>query len=256
MLIRAHQAIVSAHARLPVCTHSQLRHLTARSARRCLVSWSVSDHRRPRSVHTKTRPDPISIPSPERPEDMPPARPCLRLLCPHLVLLLSLMLLAGLAGCGPASSDNAPGVESRASVSGPPLSKQGPAPGNNPLTPVTPAANPVSLASANGTGAVSGMGTLPGGDSPHAVPVLSSEPADTVDALVVPEWMAKKLDSPDVRVRLLALETWAQSAPPGAVDPLILAYEKDKDERVRARAMELIEEDANREAEAEELGGE
>ena len=54
-----------------------------------------------------------------------PSRPCLRLLCPHLVLLLSLLLLAGLAGCGPASSDNAPGVESRASVSKPPLSADG-----------------------------------------------------------------------------------------------------------------------------------
>ena len=54
-----------------------------------------------------------------------PSRPCLRLLCPHLVLLLSLLLLAGLAGCGPASSDNAPGVKSRASVSKPPLSADG-----------------------------------------------------------------------------------------------------------------------------------
>ena len=62
--------------------------------------------------------------------------------------------------------------------------------------------------------------------------------------------MAKELNSPDVGVRLRALETWVQSAPPGAVDPLILAY-KDKDERVRARAMELIEEDWAREPEAE-----
>jgi hypothetical protein len=62
--------------------------------------------------------------------------------------------------------------------------------------------------------------------------------------------MAKELDSPDVGTRLRALETWAQSAPPGAVDPLILAYE-DKDERVRARAMELIEQDWARAADAE-----
>jgi hypothetical protein len=54
--------------------------------------------------------------------------------------------------------------------------------------------------------------------------------------------MAKELDSPDVATRIRALETWAQSAPPGAVDSLIMAYE-DKDERVRARAMELIEQD-------------
>ena len=181
---------------------------------------------------------------------MHPSRPCLRLLCPHLVLFLSLMLLAGLAGCGPASSDNAPSLESRASVSGPPLSKQGPSQGNNPLTPVTQAASPVPLASVNETGAVAGNGKAPVGDSPQAIPVSSSKPADVLEPLVVPAWMAKELDSPDVGTRLRALETWAQSAPPGALDPLILAYE-DKDERVRARAMELIELDWARAADAE-----
>ena len=178
---------------------------------------------------------------------MPPSRPCLRLRCPHLVLFLSLMLIMGMVGCGPASSDNAPNLESRASVSGPLLSKQGPAPGNNPLTPVTPAASPVSLAPANGTGSASGTGTVPGGDSPQAVPVLSSEPGHPVDGLVVPEWMAQRLNSPNARVRLKALETWAQSAPPGAVDPLILAFE-DKDPRVRARAQQLLEQDWARQA--------
>jgi len=62
--------------------------------------------------------------------------------------------------------------------------------------------------------------------------------------------MAQKLNSPNVRVRLRALETWAQSAPSGAVDPLILAFE-DKDERVRARAQQLIEQNWARKAEAE-----
>ncbi len=159
----------------------------------------------------------------------------------------SCSLLVGLAGCGPASSDNAPSLESRASVSGPPLSNQGPSPRNDPFT---PAASPLPPASVNGTDATSGKGTVPGGDSPHAVPVLSSEPAHPVDGLVVPEWMAQKLNSPNVRVRLRALDTWAQSAPPGAVDPLILAFE-DKDERVRARAQQLIEQDWARKAEAE-----
>jgi len=66
--------------------------------------------------------------------------------------------------------------------------------------------------------------------------------------------MAKELDSPDVATRLHALETWAQSAPPGSVDPLILAFE-DKDERVRARAMELIEQDRAKAADAEQPEG-
>ena len=194
--------------------------------------------------------DSLSTAQPERPAAMPPSGPCLRLLCRRLGLLVSLMLLAGLAGCGPASSDNAPSLESRASVDGPSLSKQGPSPRNDAFTPVTPAASPVSLASANGMGSAAGTGTVPGGDSPHAAPALSSEPGHPVDGLVVPEWMAQKLNSPNARVRLKALETWAQSAPPGSVDPLILAFE-DKDERVRARAQQLIEQDWERKAEAE-----
>ncbi|TLY27525.1 MAG: hypothetical protein E6K66_00770 [Nitrospirae bacterium] len=159
----------------------------------------------------------------------------------------SCSLLIGLAGCGPASSDNPPSVESRVSVGGPPLPEHGPSPRNDPFT---PAASLVPLALVNGTGAVAGTGTVPRGDNLHAVSVPSSEPGHPVDGLVVPEWMAQKLNSPNVRVRLRALETWAQSAPPGAIDPLILAFE-DKDERVRARAQQLIEQDWERKAEAE-----
>jgi hypothetical protein len=176
--------------------------------------------------------DPFPIPidaPPERSEAMHPSRPCLRLLCSHQALLLSLTLLAGLAGCGPASSDNAPNLGPSASVDGSSLSKHGSSPRNDSFIPATTAASPAPLASGNETGAASGMGTVPGGDSPNAVPVLSSEPGHPVDGLVVPEWMAHKLNSPNVRVRLRALETWAQSAPPGAIDPLILAFE-DQDE--------------------------
>jgi hypothetical protein len=100
----------------------------------------------------------------------------------------------------------------------------------------------VPLASENKTDIAAGDGTNPGGDSPRVVLVTSTKQADSLEALVVPAWMAKELDSPDVATRIRALETWAQSAPPGAVDSLIMAYE-DKDERVRARAMELIEQD-------------
>ena len=140
-------------------------------------------------------------------------------------------------------------------MGGQPLSKQGPSPGNNSLTPVTPAASPVPLASGDKPGIPSGKGTVPGGDRPPAVTVPSSQSADSADALVVPAWMAKELDSPDAGVRVRALEAWVQSAPPGSIDPLILAYE-DKDERVRARAMELIEQDWARAADAEQSGGE
>ena len=181
---------------------------------------------------------PIAAP-PERPVDMRPSQSC-------LALFLSLTLLAGLAACGPASSDNASNLGSRASVGGPTLSKQGPSPRNDPFS---PAASPVPLASGNGTDSASGKGAVVGGNSPQASPVYT-KPADVLEPLVVPAWMAKELDSPDVRVRLRALETWAQSAPLGAVDPLILALE-DNDERVQRRAMELIEQDIARDSEAE-----
>jgi hypothetical protein len=229
---------------LVTLTHSQLDTSGASiisSSGRPVRLGSVSNvlARDPRADRSRSL---IAAP-PERSEDMRTSRSC-------LALLLSLMLFAGLAGCGPASSDNAPSLGPNVSVGGPSLSKQGPSPRNDSFTPFTSAASPVSLASVNGTGSASGTERVPGGDSPHAVPVLSSEPGPPVDGLVVPEWMAQKLNSPNVRVRLRALETWAQSAPPGAVDPLILAFE-DKDERVRARAQQLIEQDWERKAEAE-----
>ena len=183
---------------------------------------------------------------PERSEDMRPSRS-------GLALLLSLTLLAGLVGCGQTSSDKAPSIESRASVGGPPLSKQSPSPGNNPLTPAIPTANPAPLAFKNEIGVASGKETVPGVDSPRVVPVPSTSPAGSLEPLVVPAWMAKELDSPDVGARIRALETWVQTAPPGSIDPLILAYE-NKDERVRARAMELIEQDWARAADAEQTG--
>ena len=174
------------------------------------------------------------------------SRPWLRLLYPCLALFLSLTLLAGLSGCGPASSDNAPSLGPRASVAGPPLSEQSPSPRKDPL-PQT--ANPGLSAPITVIGATSGEETRKNG-LPE-LPVSSPKSASSGDTLVVPAWMVKELESPDIGTRLRALETWAQSASPGAVDPLILAFE-DPDERVRARAMELIEQDRVRAANAVE----
>ena len=64
-----------------------------------------------------------------------------------------------------------------------------------------------------------------------------------MDALVIPEWIAKDLASPDIDTRLRALNAWMLTAPVGSIDPLILAYGTNDDERVQARAMELIEQD-------------
>jgi hypothetical protein len=62
-----------------------------------------------------------------------------------------------------------------------------------------------------------------------------------MDLLVIPEWIVKDFASPDVETRLRALNAWVLTAPVGSIDPLILAYGTDDDERVQARAMELIE---------------
>ena len=171
-------------------------------------------------------------------------RPSLRfqlLARPRLMLPISLLLLAGLAGCGPASSDNAPTlVGPRASLGELPSTQKIPPTRTDLFASVAKSAteSPIPLASENGTGSVSEKGIAP-----------SAKPANPMDDLVVPAWIAKDLASVDVDTRLRALETWVKSAPPGAIDPLILAYE-DKDERVRARAMELIEQDWARAAEA------
>ena len=117
--------ITSAHAALSL--HSlTTRHLTARPSssssggpvRLVPASDAASQQRYPHADRSQSWLDPASTTSPERSEDMHPPRPCPYLLCPRLALLLSLMLLAGLASCGPASSDNAPVLELRANVGG------------------------------------------------------------------------------------------------------------------------------------------
>ena len=138
-----------------------------------------------------------------------------RLPTPRLAWLLSL-LLAGLSGCGPASDGDAPSYGTPASVAGPseahPVSQNSP---SIPHVPLTPVASPASA----------GQG--------------EARPAEP---LVVPAWMAKDLDSPDVHVRLRALDRWAQQGSTVPLDPLIVALDDD-DDRVRDRALALIEED-------------
>jgi hypothetical protein len=131
-----------------------------------------------------------------------------------LSALLTLALLAALSGCGPAPSDQAANLESRASA-----------------------------ASDNGTGTARGLSPFPSATVPFpgAEPVpLSAQPR--APRLVIPDWIANDLASPDAQVRLKAVEIWGQSAPSGAVDPLIQALE-DQDEQVQARALELIVQD-------------
>jgi HEAT repeat protein len=75
------------------------------------------------------------------------------------------------------------------------------------------------------------------------------------DHLVLPELIAKELDSPDVSVRLRALDRWTQQGPKASLDPLVIALD-DEDEAVRDKAQALIEQQAAVEPEREEVSGE
>ena len=182
---------------------------------------------------------------------VPSSRQTAPLLWSYLTLVLTLTLFVGLTGCGPASSDNAPDLGSRAGMSGPTRSKHTAPISAAPLTPITRASSPAPLAPRNNPDAVAGTDTVPAENSLQAAPVFSTKSAAVVEPLVVPEWMAKDLESPDIGTRLRALDKWVQTAPPGADDPLILALD-NKDERVRAKAMELIEQNWARAADAEQ----
>ena len=161
---------------------------------------------------------------------MRPSRPSMRVSL-SLAWLLTLGLLAGQTGCGPATPGDPLNVGPRASMGGPPAGMAGHEArgvgreGGSSEVIVLRASSPVPLASH---------------PAPSSAPLVA--PARSAEPLVVPAWMANDLDSPDVRVRLKALDRWGQQAPTGSVDPLILALE-DEDKRVQARALELIEQD-------------
>ena len=165
----------------------------------------------PLPVHPETHPDPVSTSSTESSEDMRSLQACPHLLAPCLMWPLSLLLLIGLSACGPASSDHAPSLEPRASLGGP--SESQPASRNSP---VTPAASPVPA------------------------PDKKDAPAPMPERLVLPQWMATALASPEVPVRLRALDTWAQQGSNAPLDPVVMAL-KDPDDGVRMKAMAMIE---------------
>ena len=140
---------------------------------------------------------------------------------PHLTWLLGLMFLAGLGACGPAPTDKPPRLEPGASLGGPSqspsVSQSAPAPRTDPVTPAASA------------------GALPSIRSPDA-----HIQAGSGETLIGPDRMSAALRSPDVRVRLWALDHWEQHAPTKSLDPLIEALD-DEDEDVQEKASAIIE---------------
>jgi len=168
-------------------------------------------------------------------------------------MLLNLMLLAGLAGCGSASSDNAQNIGPRVGVSGPTARGTGQG-GKTDATPIS---------SGNEAGSVSGRGTISGGNSIGQEDKLTKS-VDTADVETdgqnkvtipgIPESIAKGLDSPDVRDRLRALEHWEKKGPKAPLDPVFEALE-DENEAIRAKATSIIEQQWAIERERERLEG-
>jgi hypothetical protein len=183
----------------------------------------------------------------------------------YLTVLLSLMFLAVLAGCGPASPDKAQNLGSSASVGGSPLSKQDLSPRNGselassprtgPLTttasPQALTAGPKSLGSESGAGSASGKWALMAGGSNNIqgsgqlfVPADNSYHEDDKTPVRVipnvPEAIAQGLTSPDASARLQALNYWGKPENKAPLDPLYEAVE-DVDPAVRAKATEIIE---------------
>ena len=170
-----------------------------------------------------------------------------------LPLFLSLMLIMGLVGCGPASSDKASNLESGASVGGP--GAQGMGQGGKQFIPPS--------ASKDGTGSTSGRVLIPERDNlgqgsglpsrPAGTPNLESDGNDKLPVTGIPDSIAKGLDSPDARERLRALNHWGEKGIKAPLDPLFEALE-DEDDAVRAKATAIIEQQWTIEREREERG--
>jgi HEAT repeat protein len=107
---------------------------------------------------------------------------------------------------------------------------------------VTAAASPAPLAA-----------PLTSNDAP--TPEVNKEPAPLPEQLVLPQWIAQALASPNVPVRLQALDLLAQQGPEAPMDPLVVALD-DADDDVRTKAMAILEQHWAVAPEAEPEGGE
>lgn len=143
-----------------------------------------------------------------------------------LSVLLTLALLAALIGCGSAPSEEVSrsGVSDSGTGTAWELSPAGIVPLHD--------AEPVQLSSA--------ATPTPRASPEQSLPDTRDQKVGMADHLVLPEWIAKELDSPDVSVRLRALDRWAQQGPNAPLDPLVVGLD-DEDETVRAKAMAIIE---------------
>lgn len=179
---------------------------------------------------------PFTIPStapPVRAQNVPPS--------PWLSIGVSLMLLAGLAGCGSASTDNAQTLESRTGPRAPAARSTGQ--GEKAwIPPLPPDSRPGFMSGTGATAAVGG--NLSQGDKltlkPEGMPHVEPDGRETLSVPDIPESIAKGLESTDARERLQAMNHWEVPGTKVPLDPLFEAVD-DEDEVVRAKATEIIE---------------
>ncbi|MGH7207994.1 MAG: hypothetical protein ACREIL_01280 [Nitrospiraceae bacterium] len=186
---------------------------------------------------------------------MRPAPHRMPLPIPRLAWLLGLILLAGLAGCGPPSSDQAPGLDSRAAA---PNNTAAVAPETNRPAPTqTSGRGPAALPAPTKPGLLRtessrGRPPAPEARAPSTAASLDTQPrearaaAERAQQDAWAQWYAAVREHPDVSVRLQALEQWAQQ-PGEAIDPVTAAL-VDEDEQVRGRAQDLYDQQLTREA--------
>jgi len=147
-----------------------------------------------------------------------------RLSRPYLTVLLSLMLLAGLTGCGQAGSGNTPGLEARSSTSG------SAGQGGKTLIPADQGDKPLAKSA-----------VTPDNSATVEDKKIKSVEEKKSAALPVPDAIARDFESPYARIRLQALDYWATQGTKAPLDPLLEALE-DEDEEVRTKAAKIAEE--------------
>ena len=162
------RAVTSApHTGLPTCTHvSHLAPVSPSSPPSSHATVRVSRQRAPGEA--------------------------MRLLLVHIALLGALTWSTGLSGCGPPTPGASSNTQSSSAAVG--------GPSNAPI-PATAGSSPTQIAATRPSESPSRPSL-----QPEPRPDTSEEPAPLPEQLVLPEWIATALKSPDVRVRLRALD--------------------------------------------------
>jgi len=134
------------------------------------------------------------------------------------------------------------GDASRAGIATHEPARQTPTPTSPLGAPAPPGATAAERRSPDAQRATSSAPAASQADPP---PSNAQTPADQAQREARELWFAELRESPDVTVRLQALELWAQQ-PGDGIDPLTYAL-VDEDEQVRARAEELWEQQLTKE---------